>query len=139
ASTRERCSTTTSRPAGAACDLRAMGFLRGAADAAGPRIVTTCARACNPGRRAPSPRLVRNAAAPPQAAIASAGALCGATSRASAAAWTLAAIRPTSRTCCVVRPDSFGSFACDCTQYEHLPTIDADSAYSSKATLSTPP
>ena len=45
-----------------------------------------------------------------------------------AAAFTVAAMRPTSRTCCVVRPDSLSSFACDRTQNSHLPTIDAASA-----------
>ena len=48
--------------------------------------------------------------------------------RASAAAFTVAAMRPTSRICWVVNPESFSSFACDWTQNSHLPTIDAASA-----------
>ena len=39
-----------------------------------------------------------------------------------------AAMRPTSRSCCVVMPASRRSFACERTQNSHLPTIDAASA-----------
>src|SRR5208283_5278843 len=59
-----------------------------------------------------------------QAAMAAGVVTCSAASTC-ATALTTAAMRPTSFSCCVPKPDSRNSLACDWMQNVHLPTIDA--------------